>query len=61
MFENCFKTIPNGLDMCTQLNAKPQFMFTAAKRMVPHLFIWVITVFHSALMDQQYNKLSAEL
>lgn len=35
MFEKCFTTIPNGLDICTQLNAKPQFMFTAAKRMVP--------------------------
>lgn len=51
MFENGFKTIPNGLDTCTQLNAKPQFMFTAPNRTVPRLFIWVIAVFHSALIQ----------
>ena len=59
MFENCFKTIPYSLDICTELNAKPQFMFTAPNRMVPHLFIWVITVFHSALI--QTNNTSNSL
>lgn len=47
----CFKTIPNGLDICMQLNAKPQFVFAAPNRTAPCLFIWVITAFHSALIE----------